>query len=206
MRASKFISLTNGLFHLKTVKHGKSNVVDENGLASCIHTIDDEIHAVEHLHLVTPLSSDSCVLVKQIENVSRSEYGDIWVYFLDFLFSEPLSPESSAVRIRISPSSRYIYKSLNFLAIPHCLGNGHGHSDVAVFEIFVPLGEYMRTDARNYDVGISERVADFLLTGEVSQLHVSFVTQVSSGLQFFESVVPDRSSVPVRIDTLRTQT
>jgi hypothetical protein len=72
-----------------------------------------------------------------VEDECRSENGDIWADFFDFLFAYPLGSESPAVGIRVSPSSRNINESLNFLAISNCLSYGHWYLNVRLFEVLV---------------------------------------------------------------------
>ena len=149
VRTTQVIALTYGLLHFQAVQDGKSHIIDKNRLACRVHAFNLPQHPVEHLHLHSPLSSNGKIRVEDVEDVGRSEDGNIWEDLLDLLLSNPLGSKSSAVRVGVCSSSRKVNESLDLLAILGCLSNSHRHLDVGLFKVAVFLRPNVAADARD---------------------------------------------------------
>lgn len=79
VRTTEIVRLADSLLHLDAVHDCEGNISNVDRLNFSVHTFDLPVHPVEHLHVHTPLSSDSWVLMKQVNDVGGSDNGHIRV-------------------------------------------------------------------------------------------------------------------------------
>jgi len=88
--STKIITLSNSLFHLKTIHGSKSYINTVNWLHLSILSFNYPVHPIEHLHLHAPFTCDSWILIHQVKHHRWSQYCHIWIDCFDLLLTNPL--------------------------------------------------------------------------------------------------------------------
>ena len=91
-------------------------------------------------------------------------------------------------------------QSLHIWVSSSSLGNSNRDSDVSIFEILFLLVPDVRSNAIDNGVLISNNMLEFFLVCEILQLNISFVSHISSWLDFLELDVPDGRGVSVWVN------
>lgn len=99
--------------------------------------------------------------------------------------------------IWVGTCGRNVNEAFDLGRILDCLSYGHWHTNVGLFKVFFVAEEHARTDARNGDIRVGQRVLDLLRIRHVLQLYVTLVSEVSSSFGLFESVIPDAGRLSV---------
>jgi len=188
---AQIVGLTDGFLHLQAVHDGEGNITHVDWLNLGIHALNLPVHSVEHLHVHAPLGGEGWILMKQVHHVCWTQDGHIWADSLDLLLTNPLGAKTLGLRVGIGTSCGDVDESLDFVRVLDSFGNGHWDSNVRVLEVLLLLVENLRADATDDNIRVTDSVLNFSLRGEIIESDEALVTQISCGLQFLKTVVPD---------------
>lgn len=206
MGTGQVVALANGLLHLEAVHDGEGDIVDKDGLNLSVHAFNLPQHSVEHLHVHTPLGSNSRIRVETLNDVGGAKNGNIRADSLDFLLTDPLGSKTLALGVGVSTGGRHIDKALDLRGVSDSLSNGHRDADVGLLEVLLLLVEDVGADARDGDVGCLEGELDFLLVSHILKLKIVLIAQIGRGLDLLEPVVPTTGHLTVGKGDLGTDT
>ena len=201
MRTSKIICLPNCLFHFQSIKNSQTNIINHSRLELSIHSFNDKLHPIEHLHLHTPFWGDCLIWFGTVEHIGGSDDCNIWIDGFNFLFADPFGSKSHAWRIWVSSSSWYVNKSFHIFIFSAWSSYSHWNSDIWFFKIWLFFGENSRADCVNNSVLISNNKINVFLVREALKLNVSFMSQISSWLDFFEVQTKNGTGTSIWINT-----